>query len=51
MTSIGFASGSLAGEGASNLGRLTILQARTSPALAMGDDLLSRLDPTAFCRT
>lgn len=42
MTAIGFASGSLAGEGASNLGRLTILQARMNPDLAMGDELLRR---------
>ena len=38
----GFAFDPLAGEGASTLGRLTILQARMNPDLAMGDDLLKK---------
>jgi hypothetical protein len=32
----------MAGEEASNLGRLTILQARRNPDLAMGDELLKK---------
>jgi adenine-specific DNA-methyltransferase len=38
----GFAFDPLAGEEASTLGRLTILQARMNPDLAMGDDLLKK---------
>jgi adenine-specific DNA-methyltransferase len=38
----GFAFDPLAGEEASSLGRLTILQARMNPDLAMGDDLLKK---------
>ncbi len=37
-----FAFDPLAGEEASTLGRLTILQARMNPDLAMGDDLLKK---------
>jgi adenine-specific DNA-methyltransferase len=38
----GFAFDPLAGEEASTLGRLTILQARINPDLAMGDELLKK---------
>jgi adenine-specific DNA-methyltransferase len=38
----GFAFDPMAGEEASNLGRLTILQARMNPDLAMGDELLKK---------
>ena len=38
----GFAFDPLAGEEASSLGRLTILQARMNPDLAMGDELLKK---------
>jgi adenine-specific DNA-methyltransferase len=38
----GFAFDLLAGEEASTLGRLTILQARMNPDLAMGDELLKK---------
>ena len=38
----GFAFDPLAGEEASTLGRLTILQARMNPDLAMGDELLKK---------
>jgi adenine-specific DNA-methyltransferase len=38
----GFAFDSLAGEEATSLGRLTILQARMNPDLAMGDELLKK---------
>jgi adenine-specific DNA-methyltransferase len=38
----GFAFDPMAGEEASTLGRLTILQARMNPDLAMGDDLLKK---------
>ncbi len=38
----GFAFDPLAGEEASTLGRLTVLQARMNPDLAMGDDLLKK---------
>jgi adenine-specific DNA-methyltransferase len=38
----GFAFDPLAGEEASSLGRLTILQARMNPDLAMGEDLLKK---------
>jgi adenine-specific DNA-methyltransferase len=39
---LGFAFDPLAGEEASTLGRLTILQARMNPDLAMGDELLKK---------
>jgi hypothetical protein len=38
----GFTFDPLAGEEASTLGRLTILQARMNPDLAMGDELLKK---------
>ncbi len=38
----GFVFDPLAGEKASTLGRLTILQARMNPDLAMGDELLKK---------
>jgi len=41
MTICGFAFEPLAGKEASTLGRLTILQARMNPDLAMGDELLT----------
>jgi adenine-specific DNA-methyltransferase len=40
--SCGFAFDPLAGEEASTLGRLTILQARVNPDLAIGDELLKK---------